>query len=292
VLKTGLYPEIDEDTYHGDPAPQPSLNQSTAKILLERSPRHAWHQHPRLNPDFHRDEDRKFDLGNIAHRLLLGKGRPLFLIDAPDYRTKAAQAGRQIALENGQMPCLTHLHERALRMTQAALKQMRDAGLDFKPETHPEAMTECGFIWQEGDTWFRTKIDRLQGDTVSIDFKTTAAAATDRGIDNMMMDMGWHIQAAFHERALNAALGEEPRRFLFIVQETYAPFALTVTELTEGALAIGRQQLDTAIQIWRACMKANRWPSYNDAQVRRLSCPAWAVQQWESRLHGAPVAAE
>lgn len=35
--------------YHADPAPEPSLSATLAKLLISRSPRHAWMASPRLN---------------------------------------------------------------------------------------------------------------------------------------------------------------------------------------------------------------------------------------------------
>lgn len=292
MLKRGVYREIDEDTYHNDPAPEPSLNQSTAKILLERSPRHAWHQHPRLNPQHSREEDSKYDIGNVGHRLLLGKGRDVSILDFADFRTKLAQTQRDSVRSTGCIPVLRHHYERAIEMRDAALRQLREAGIDWLPETAPQALTECGFIWDEGGTWFRTKLDRLQPG-YAMDYKTTGMAATNHAIDNKMIEDGWHIQAAMHERALAVLQPERgPTRFLFVVQETYPPFALTVNEISEAALTIGRQQLSVAIETWRKCMRTKNWPSYNDSGIRRLTCPSWAVQQWETRVHGAPVAAE
>src|SRR5215472_13975214 len=74
ISAPGFYPDINAETYFSDPIIRPSLTQSLCKILLERSPLHAWYAHPRLNPDYAPDDDTKFDIGNLAHTLLLGKG--------------------------------------------------------------------------------------------------------------------------------------------------------------------------------------------------------------------------
>jgi hypothetical protein len=73
--KPGLYYGIDVNDYLADPCPDASLNASTAKILYEQSPRHAKHFHPRLNPKFRPGDDKKFDIPNVAHMLMLGRGR-------------------------------------------------------------------------------------------------------------------------------------------------------------------------------------------------------------------------
>jgi len=49
-----------------------SLTQSLCKVLIERSPLHAWTNVLGLNPNYEPDDDTKFDIGNVAHRVLLG----------------------------------------------------------------------------------------------------------------------------------------------------------------------------------------------------------------------------
>ena len=62
-LGQGIYPDLSAGTYHADPAAQPSLSATTCKLLCRRFPLHAWHAHPRLNPDYQRVEEKKFDPG-------------------------------------------------------------------------------------------------------------------------------------------------------------------------------------------------------------------------------------
>jgi hypothetical protein len=44
------------------------------------------------------------------------------------------------------------------------------------------------------------------------------------------------------------------RRFLFVMVENEPPYALTVHEMSEAVMTIGRKQLDYAIRIWRECI--------------------------------------
>ncbi len=48
TLAQGIHLSVPSAVYFADPAAQPSLTQSIAKILIEKSPLHAWHEHPRL----------------------------------------------------------------------------------------------------------------------------------------------------------------------------------------------------------------------------------------------------
>ncbi len=106
ALPVGIHYDVAAARYHADPCVKPSLSSSIAKILLEKTPRHAWYAHPRLNPDFAANTDTKFDLGSVVHELMLGKGVGYAVIKAADYRAKTAQAARQAAREEGKVPLL------------------------------------------------------------------------------------------------------------------------------------------------------------------------------------------
>src|SRR4051794_11565577 len=97
VREQGIHLDVPPSEYFADPCSQPSLTQSIAKLLIDRSPLHAWYSHPKLNPDFKPDDSTKFDVGNIAHKLLLGRGKDIEVLEFSDWRTKNAQLARDIA---------------------------------------------------------------------------------------------------------------------------------------------------------------------------------------------------
>ena len=112
---------ISAEEYHADPCESPSLSSSLASALLNQSPRHAWMQHPELNPDYRPEENSRFDLGSAAHALLLeGNQAKIAIIEADDWRTKKAKEERDTARENGLLPVLAK-HDFALKaMVKAA----------------------------------------------------------------------------------------------------------------------------------------------------------------------------
>jgi len=81
IASPGIFADISANDYHADPCPTPSFTQSIAKLILDRSPRHAWAAHPRLNPKWVPDEDTKFNIGNTAHLRLLGRGKEIVIVD-------------------------------------------------------------------------------------------------------------------------------------------------------------------------------------------------------------------
>src|SRR5262252_290299 len=115
VKKPGFYDLAHRD-YFADPCPKPSLTQSHVKLLLERSPKHAWYEHPRLNTDYKEEDDRTFDLGNTVHALIFGGGRELAVLPYADWRTHDARDARALAIKEGRIPVLGRVFEIAVLM--------------------------------------------------------------------------------------------------------------------------------------------------------------------------------
>jgi hypothetical protein len=283
-MQPGIYTDMDAATYFADPCPQPSLTQSIAKVLLDRSPLHAWHAHPRLNPDYQPDDDTKFDVGNIAHKMLLGRGKEITVLEGfDDWRTKAAKEARAAAAAEGKLAVLGKHAARADAMAAAAREQLDLRGLGDL--FGPSGSSETVMAWREGDIWLRQMIDWLSADRrIFADYKTTGENAAPHALARKMVNDGWPIQAAMAERGLDTldpkAAGR--RRYLFIVQEAEVPYALTVAEIAEATLTMGRKMLDHAVDLWTACIETNRWPGY-PLGIERPQYPGWAETQWLDR---------
>lgn len=284
IRKPGIYPAVSSAEYFADPCPTPSLTQSIAKLLIDRSPLHAWHAHPRLNPDFVPDDDTKFDIGNVAHKMLLGRGKEIVVLEGyDDWRTKAAKEAREEAAAEGRLAVLGKQAARADRMVQAAREQLDNRGLGHL--FGADGDSEVVLAWREGETWFRQMVDWLTRDrTIFADFKTTDMAAAPHGLGRMMVNAGWPVQAAFAERGLDALDPDNAgrRHFLFIVQEAEVPHALSVVRLSEGALTMGRKQVEHAVGMWSRCMSAARWPGY-PREIITPEYPGWHETQWLER---------
>jgi hypothetical protein len=151
----------------------------------------------------------------------------------------------------------------------------------FKPEN---GNGEIVVAWQEGPLWFRTMIDWAFTDhRLNYDLKTTGSSVAPHMIDRLMVTAGWDIQAAFQERGLNAVDPTKGhRKFRFVAQEDEPPYALTVCELSEDVMTMGRKKVDHAIRIWNDCMAHNRFPAY-PTEIAVPQYPGWAEQQWLDR---------
>lgn len=286
IDKPGIY-TLPAEVYHADPCPEPSLSGSVAIPLVHRSPRHAWWAHPRLNKEAEQQESTRMDLGTVAHALLLGAGGEVQVIDAENYTTKAAREARDAAREAGKTPVLAGAYGQAQKMASAAHIFLDNAVIGWK-----DGAPEQALIWQEGDAWCRGMVDWLKNDRRTvIDYKTTGTSARPDDVERHLFDMNYHLKAAFYERGLNVLDpdGAGRREFLFLFQETDAPYACSIVTLSEGAMMIGRKQATYAIRRWQQCMRSGVWPSYGLAW-HTASPPPWIEQRWMAREMSDPFA--
>lgn len=277
-MKPGVY-TIPEPEYHADPAPEPSLSSSIAKLLVERSPRHAWAEHPRLNPAHVETNRKDFDLGHAAHALLLEGRRNIAVVDADSFRTKEARAARDAAYEAGKTPLLTSQLEDVEVMVKVAEQQIKghaEASVIFRAGAPEQTL-----IWRERDIWLRCRIDWWNPDDgYPADYKSTTDAHPDAW-QRRLFDLGYDMQAAFYMRGIRALGLHETPKFRFVVQETSPPYALSVVALTPAALALGEARVERAIEVWRWCITRDHWPGY-PAQTCWVDAPAWKEMQWEA----------
>lgn len=282
ITKPGIYTDISAEDYFADPTPTPSLTQSLAKILIAQSPLHAWYAHPRLNPDYRHDDDRKFDVGNVAHKLMIGRGKNIAVLDFDDWRTKEAKAARAAAATDGKLAVLSKHFGKAEKMVKAAREQLDLRGLK---NMFRQGNGEVVIAWERNGLWFRQMIDWLSpGHNVFTDYKTTGESAAPQALPRKMVNDGWPIQAAMADNGLNALERENAgrRRYFFVVQEDEPPYAITVAEMSEAAMTMGGKQLEYAFSTWADCLTHNRFPGY-PLETCVPSYPGWHEQQWLER---------
>jgi hypothetical protein len=290
---TGIF-TMPASAYHDDPAEQPSLSASIASLICSRSPRHAWAAHPKLNPDFARKAESKFDVGTAAHAILL-EARPvehvIEVVYADSWRTNDAKDRRDAARANGRVPLLEKDADAVVAMLDAAHSQL-DA-MDLAPMPFTAGKSEQTLIWQEGDVTCRALVDWLRDDFTAIDdYKTTSASADPERWTRTLFTIGADVQTAFYLRGLARVTGEiDTRRELrYFVQETYPPYALSVISLGPDVLAVGESKVKHAIRRWSECMASSEWPGY-PARVCYAALPAYEESRWMEREAREEVAA-
>lgn len=279
-MTTGIL-TIGADQYHADTvADQPSLSSSIARILIDKSPLHAWAAHPRLGGQVSKDTD-AMDTGTILHSLILeGDADGIAVLDYDDYRTKAAQLERDNARAAGLIP-VKRKEWQAVEDTADAIKA-RIRTHDADPPLFADGQAERVLVWDEDGVTCRARLDWLRDDHRTIDdLKTTSYSVHPNALARTLFNNGYDVQAAFYLRGLKALTGKTAE-FRFVFAEVEPPNAITVINLSPAALALANEKVQWAIDTWRDCLRANKWPGY-PTRVATIDPPAWAEAQWLDR---------
>ncbi len=301
ITEPGVY-EIDEATYFGS---QHALSCSGAKLLLPPScPAKFFYaqDHP-----VYKDV---FDFGSAAHKVVLGSGPEIEVVDAAciqrladatedakkaklyadtaakgdpgDWLTSAAKLAKANARAAGKVPVLRHDYVRTLAMADA-IRRHPTANALLNPEY---GHAEQSLFWHDQETGvllrsrFDVLRDKVGGPLMTPDYKTADSADPDT-FARSAASFGYHMQDAFYTDGA-AALGYDKPRVLFVVQEKVAPYLVSVVELNYESRRAGRLRNRKAIDIYRRCIAEGEWPGYvPDNEISYISLPAWAIRREE-----------
>jgi hypothetical protein len=271
------------EVYAADPAQEPSLSASIAHLLIAASPAHAWEASPSLNPDHEPEEKTAFDIGTAVHAVMTGVGPVIEVIEADDFRSKAAQQARDDAREAGLVPLTRPQAENVWRMVAAAQRQMKAHGIGDPFARGADAGTnEVSLIWQADGVWNRARPDCMDlAASVAYDLKTVSGYADPEAWVRSAMAHGVDLRAAHYLDGL-AAIYPGIWRYRFVLLERDRPHCLAVVELSGAAVEIGRKKLRRARSIWRQCLDGNDWPGWS-SEIAVVDPPGWHETAWLDR---------
>jgi hypothetical protein len=279
-FRPGVYEDVPHEVYLADPA----LSSSGARRLLPPScpAVFRWYadnpQPPKLD----------YDLGHAAHRELLGAGPGLVVVDAADWRTKAAREARDAAYDAGQTPLLRHQHAEVLAMV-AAVRAHPVAGRMFQPE-HGRSEVSCW--WDDSETgvpcrarfdWLPDAVDGQR--RILVDYKTTTeGGAAPAAAARSMASYGYHQQGDWYcDAAIHCGLaGIDAPIFLLVFQEKTPPYLVTTYQLPDGVLYRGAERNRKARHVFAECSERGEWPDYGAGRVLFLDLPRWAERDHDA----------
>ena len=295
IDKPGIVYCLSDADYHLDPYVTPTLSSSVARALIDKSPRHAWYAHPRLNKNLAADIANEAptpaqDFGSAVHTILLGAGKPLVEVAADDFRTNAAKAKRDEARAAGKVPLLSKTLARAHDVALAAREQI--AGTELAG-IFDAGQAEASLFWEDIEgVNCRARVDWLPtaalagGHIIVPDLKTTGESAAPDAWNRHAYEMGYDVQAEHYTRGLKALIpGVRSVRFPFIVIEQDAPYGLTIFEFGGQAMAEAEGKLDKAMAVWGECLSRDVWPGYPVEPVH-IDPPKWRTEQSMMRKLG------
>jgi hypothetical protein len=279
-VKNGIY-QFTEKQYHADPCPKPSLSSSIAGIIWHRTPLHGWMAHPKLNPQYEHTDSGTFDLGSAAHAVILeGNESKIAIIEADDWRTKAAKEARDEARAAGKIPMLPHQHAEVMAMATAAHEAIAGSELaGIFQDGNPEQTA----IAHDG-IWMRGRFDWLTTDRkIILDYKTVGRSASPESfLRSSVFSFGYDIQAAMYLHLNALTGGPEDAKFVWLVQETEAPYACSLCGASPSLIESGQRKLSSVIDQWTECMLTGVWLGYGK-RIAWLEAPAWELAKVEER---------
>lgn len=298
-LSTGIYPDVSDEMYHGDQmTTAPALSSTIARLVINRSPLHAWTAHPRLNPDFEPVDRKVFDIGRAAHRAVLGKGGDYaaipegMLASNGAASTKAAREFIEDCRAEGLTPLKAAEVEQVETMADKLVRRLTEYGITLDP-----AFSEMTAIAEIDGVVCKARADnapaaplRIPGiptpRKVLIDFKTIEDASPEaarRSVENY----GYDFQGCWYPEVWKAACGED-RDMLFVFQEKAAPNEVAIVHLLNEPGHSGdwfedaRAKTAAARARWSECLTSDRWPGYPNGIIT-LEARSFFRQSWQDR---------
>ena len=272
----GVY-DISAEQYHADPA----LSHSGARLLMPPSCPARFDYARR----FGTPPKRVFDFGRAAHREVLGRGDDLVVVDADDWRTKAARETRDQAHLDGQTPILAVEHTVVQAMA-AALRAHPVASVLLSPD---RGDAEQALFWRDERTGImrRAMLDHLphpsgNGRYIACDYKTCRSA--DPGhLRKVIHDYGYHTCDDWYRAGLRSLGYADEPEFVFVCQEKDPPYLVTVVQVDVTARRIAAVDNRMAIDTYITCAESGRWPGYSD-EVELIALPYWVEREYEEAL--------
>jgi hypothetical protein len=230
---------------------------------------------------------KEFDFGHVAHKLVLGEGDQVEIVDYPDWKKLDARDQRDNAHAEGRIPILTKDYETAAAMA-FQIRQHPIAGPLFEPES---GRAELSLYWTDPATGVRCRVrpdwlKELPGMTLAVDYKS-CRDANPEAVSRAIRDYAYHQQDALYVEGIWRVLDPADVRFVFVFQSKTAPYLITVRELTQQDRDIGRARNERALRIYAECEASGVWPDWTGSvtEIPQISMPTWdTIRQAEEFL--------
>lgn len=266
--------EQNERDYHAAQA----LSAGGAWLLANECPALYWHQAP-FNPKAEPiAATKEMDLGTAVHLAGLEPKRLATrtrLVDAGDWKTKAAREARDEARDSGLVPLLPK--------DMAVVATLRDALFRNRhaAELLDGAQTEVSYFWTAGGVPLKARADIISKERREIGDLKISASASPRFFERQAFSLGHFLRVPWYVDGWLAASGKAAV-YWFIVVARDPPHLVTVCRLDERAIAWGRQMIRRSLVLFKHCTAVGRWPGYAEERVT-LGLPTYAEYQLADR---------
>lgn len=257
---------IPKGEYHLDPCPSPSLSASLAKVLVARSPAHAWYLHPRGGGG-KVEPTEAMDRGTLLDSLLLGGDTEICPIPHDDYRTNAAKQLRDHAIAHGKLPIIASKLGAAQEKADAIRAELAKRGIVF------DGLNQQTIVWTEqtaaGSIFCRGRLDHFKPEIATFYDLKCVEDASPRAVARKMVDFGHHIQHRAYTRGLEQILPQLAGRIrgIYVYVEPEPPFECTIAHPSGAMRALGEFDWTRAAEKWGVGVHTGIWEGYAAGEV-------------------------
>lgn len=272
--------QISDSDYYADKyGDKPNLHASTAGVIVNDSPLHAYHSHVRLGGAV-RTPTTAQDEGNVIHKLLLEGGKGIEVLDYENFQTKQAKEDRDTARHAGFIPILKHRFKELKAAAQAITKRLKR---EFKIVL--DGQSEVAIAWEEltkhGPVSCLGKLDHDHEATRRVfDVKSTSGSISLEACQRRIFDAGYDVQASAY---ISAKEKQRPDLaglldFVWLFVEIDPPYAVTPLTRSGTLKQLGDLRWARACERWAWCLKKNKWPGHV-TELTRVEALPWALQR-------------
>lgn len=262
-MNPGLHPNVSEDDYNRIPA----VRSTSLRELIKHTPAHCRHLE-----QFGGEGSKAKDEGYLFHLAVLEPDRFDRCVDVlPDFG--AMQSSFNRAKRDAHLAAHPDTHWVKPEVRDELL-YMRDAVYDNPTAAYlltSAGINEATLVWDDvSGLRMKARADRLVSDfqdkACVVDLKRTKDASP-WAFGRAVWDYRYDVQLALYGRGMDALFGEADRFSIFICCEPFPPYAVATYELGAEELAIGRRDLELALQTYAQCVESGVWRGYPDALV-------------------------
>jgi hypothetical protein len=149
-----------------------------------------------------------------------------------------------------------------------------DASRWLNPEADDNFTEQSGIVMDERYGLLACRPDlRVIGDYI-VDLKTCASADPDY-MSKALVNFGYALSAAWYVDVARRVDGHE-YRFIWVMVEKTAPYAVACYEADPQVLAYGRENYNRALEVIAECADNKQWPASYHSGTPFAELPRWA----------------
>lgn len=255
------------------------LSSGLCHRILSESPLHARLDSP-WNESRSQDNSNVADIGSAAHKCLLeGTEDGIAVIEADDWRTKAAKELRDAAYAAGNIPMLIYKMDVVRDMVSSARQFISESELAGILD---DGEAEVTLLFEMMGIPCKARCDRLKADrSIVLSYKTTKGSANpDSWIRTQLPQ--YDIATVFYEEAVHRVFKIPNPACIHLIQQQDYPWACSLVGLDPSYRELAKAKLNSALYLWAACSESGNWPAFS-GRVHWAQPRPWDQAEQEER---------